>query len=142
MSSSATIESKGPRASLAHAIDLLDLGMYHEGLRLIEALPAEVRERRAGCRAELRATLALGLWQRALKLAVPMKDGNEDDRISAADAFQTLAAEALKRGRETEAIKLASAAITADPRKLEALRDDERFPEMFRTRFGLKVVRF
>lgn len=142
-SSTLTADIAIPRsASLPHAIDLLDLGMFREGLAIIENLPDDVRGNRAGRRAELRATVSLGLWQQALKLAVSLKDGNETDRLAAADAFQALAAEAMKRGREADALKLASAALTADPQRLEALRDDERFPEMFRTRFGLKVIRF
>lgn len=128
--------------SLSYAMGLLEMGMYRESLAVIDKLPDDVRIRSAARRAELKALAALGQWQRALTLATGLRDGNESDRAAAAAAFQSIAAEASKRGREEDAFKLARAAIQARPEHADRIRDDERFPDSFRACFGLKVQSF
>ena len=131
-----------PQLSLPYVIELLELGMVREALSLIQKLPPDVRESSPGRRAELQATTSLGLWQRALKLAWSLRLGSTNDRNAAAHAFQTLAAEAFKRGKEMEALKLANASLQARPEQIDDFVLDERFPERFRARFGLKFQPF
>ena len=140
---SKTIEvNPRPQLSLSYAVGLLEMGMYRESLALFDKLPDDVRQRSTARRAELKAATALGQWQRALKLASLLRDGNESDREAAADAFQNIAAEASKRGSEGDALKLANLAIRARPEHSNRFRDDERFPNAFRARFGMKLQSF
>jgi tetratricopeptide (TPR) repeat protein len=141
---SKTIEvNPRPQLSLSYAVGLLEMGMYRESLALFDKLPDDVRQRSTARRAELKAATALGQWQRALKLASLLRDGDEFDReAAAADAFQNIAAEASKRGREADALKLANLAIRARPEHSNRFRDDERFPNAFRARFGMKLQSF
>jgi lipopolysaccharide biosynthesis regulator YciM len=113
-------------------MDLMELGMYREALEILDQLPEDTRQAGAAKRATLKAVTALGKWQRALDLALSLREGNEADREAAAGAFHALAAEACKRGRDQDARKLVAAAVSVRVDELPRIMADERFPEKFR----------
>lgn len=133
-----SVSMEDSKASISRAADLLDLGMYREALAVVESLPAELRSVSAARRIFVRAATGLGRWRDALEEAKTLLDGNEADRAEAASAFQSLAAEACNRGREEDAHRLLRAAVRTRLEQLDAILEDQRFPEKFREKLAMK----
>ncbi|MCW1883235.1 hypothetical protein OKA04_00740 [Luteolibacter flavescens] len=136
ISPSSTVEL--PRPSIQRADDLMELGMHREALDMLDALPDELRWAAAARRVRARAAASLGKWQVALEEAKILRNGNESDRAEAARAFQAVAAEACKRGRDDDARRLVLMAVQCRQEQMDEILNDQRFPEKFLAKLAPK----
>ncbi len=118
-------------SSIAQAAALLELGMFQETYAVIQRLPIDQRSLPAARRISLRISVVLGKWQAALDEAKNLRSGSKSDRAEAAFAFQSLAAEACKKGRDADALRLIAVAVETRPEQLDLILSDERFPPRF-----------
>jgi hypothetical protein len=126
-----TPHTAGQVSSIAQAAAFLELGMFQETYAAIQRLPSDQKSLPAARRISLRTSVVLGKWRVALDEAKALRSGSKSDRAEAAFAFQSLAAEACKKGRDADALRLIAVAVETRPEQLDLILSDERFPPVF-----------
>ena len=118
-------------SDLSEARGYMDLEMWEEAWLALDAVPAGTVATAEMVRIRLRAAAGMERWDFVEELASILKEGNEEDRMEAACAYQSLAAEHYCQGRVDKAREMVRVSIEIRPEQLLAILADPRLPENF-----------
>lgn len=116
---------------LREAQGFMTLELWDDAWAALDQLPEGTVATPEMVRIRMRAAAGMERWDFVEELASILRHGNEEDRMEAACAYQSLAAEHYRRGRLEEARAMISAAVETRPEQSILIRTDPRFPRRF-----------
>jgi len=116
--------------SVTEAEGLAELGLWQDAWDALEALPAEDRSTPAVLRVRLACCPPLGGWELGKQIADLLREGDDDDRRSAATFFHALAVKWAGEDDRYAAKEAMKAASRAWPKLRLTLLDDPDLSNM------------